>query len=510
MHLSALDPDSRTAEQSGWRLSALERNQLLAALLTASLLVLPIALHVPLYQDDFERAVNGMYYWSGDGRPLSEFIARLLALGSPQLALTSPLGTLLCIPGMAFTAILLCRLLEHRRSWGAVLATVLLFGSPYFIENLSFSFDGPLMVLAVFFAVSAADLVVEGRDSGSLIVGIGLTVCSLALYQAANPGLWIPVLWLVLFPPRGRPPSIGRLLQRLVSCELVALLVYRLLVVPSSGMLKYALKHGRTPALLDLPMTVITNLRVFVAHLLDDWVGTAGGTLLCLFLVIGLLISALEVSDSGAAARRPLLFLWRAVAGLLLLLVSYGLTLILLKPVMDPRAFIGVGVVLACLGLSATRQVNAAALLGHGWRALRAWLSLGITASVAWLCVAVLFAYTSAYAQQQQFNDEILAAIAMDVHERIDQPIRDLAIEGRAPLAPAAANTLRSFPVLKHYGQVAPLHVFWPNLRFMTYGFQALGRDGADSLTSPRSVVSTSLYDLAVDQSTLLIRFRSK
>ena len=101
MHLSALDPDGRTAEQSRWRLSALERNQLLAALLTASLLVLPIALHVPLYQDDFERAVNGMYYWSGDGRPLAEFIARLLALGSPQLALTSPLGTLLCVPGMA-------------------------------------------------------------------------------------------------------------------------------------------------------------------------------------------------------------------------------------------------------------------------------------------------------------------------------------------------------------------------------------------------------------------------
>ena len=65
-----------------------ESNQLRAALVTALLLVLPICLSVPLYQDDFERAVNGMYYWAGDGRPLSEFIARLLALGSPQLALT--------------------------------------------------------------------------------------------------------------------------------------------------------------------------------------------------------------------------------------------------------------------------------------------------------------------------------------------------------------------------------------------------------------------------------------
>ena len=104
--------------QPQWRLNASEWNQLLAALATALVLVLPICLNVPLYQDDFERAVNGMYYWAGDGRPLSEFVARLLALGAPQLALTSPLGTLLCVPAMAFSAILFCRLLRHRRSWG--------------------------------------------------------------------------------------------------------------------------------------------------------------------------------------------------------------------------------------------------------------------------------------------------------------------------------------------------------------------------------------------------------
>jgi hypothetical protein len=254
---------------------------------------------------------------------------------------------------------------------------------------------------------------------------------------------------------------------------------------------------------------VITNLQMFLGHLLDDWIGTPAGTLLLLFLGIGLLMSALEVPATGPAGRRRLLVVWRVVAGLLLLVFSCGLTLILLKPVMDPRAFIGVGAVLACLGLTTTRQLHGAALLGRGWSALRAWLALAITAAVAWLCVAVLFAYASAYAQQQQFNNEILASIAMDVHERIDQPITDLAIEGRAPLAPAVSNTLRSFPVLKHYGQVAPLHVFWPNLRFMTYGFQALGRDGADSLIAPRPVLSTSLYDLAVEGSTLLIRFQS-
>ena len=140
---------------------------------------------------------------------------------------------------------------------------------------------------------------------------------------------------------------------------------------------------------------------------------------------------------------------------------------------------------------------------------MRSWLALGLSSAVAWFCVAVLFAYTSAYAQQQQFNDEILASIAMDVHERIDQPISEIAIEGRAPLAPAVANTLRTFPVLKHYGQVAPLHVFWPNLRLMTYGFQSLGRTDADRMEAPRTLVQSALYDLSIDQARLLIRFKS-
>ena len=62
--------------KSKWPLNPAEWNQLWAALVTAVVLVLPIGLYVPLYQDDFERAVNGMYYWaskramnSDKGRP---------------------------------------------------------------------------------------------------------------------------------------------------------------------------------------------------------------------------------------------------------------------------------------------------------------------------------------------------------------------------------------------------------------------------------------------------------
>ena len=43
----------------------------------------------------------------------------------------------------------------------------------------------------------------------------------------------------------------------------------------------------------------------------------------------------------------------------------------------------------------------------------------------------------------------------------------------------------------------------------MTYGFQSLGRTDADRLEDPRTVVESALYDLSIDQATLLIRFKS-
>ena len=49
----------------------------------------------------------------------------------------------------------------------------------------------------------------------------------------------------------------------------------------------------------------------------------------------------------------------------------------------------------------------------------------------------------------------------------------------------------------------------WPNLRLMTYGFQSLGRTGADRLEAPRTFVESALYDLSIDQARLLIRFKS-
>ena len=134
---------------SFWPLTSRDRGQLVVALWVGLLLVVPLALHAPLYFDDLGRSLNGSYGWSEDGRPLADFVSQLLLMGAPRTVLTSPLGLLVCLPAMAWTSWLFTRLFQHPRPWAAPLACMFLFGSPYFIENLSYSFDAPQMVLAV-------------------------------------------------------------------------------------------------------------------------------------------------------------------------------------------------------------------------------------------------------------------------------------------------------------------------------------------------------------------------
>ena len=102
---------------SFWPLTSRDRGQLVAALWVGLLLVVPLALKVPMFIDDFGRSLSGSYDWSKDGRPLAELIYQTLMLGSDRVVLTSPLGQLLCLPGMALSSLLLCRIVGHRAAW---------------------------------------------------------------------------------------------------------------------------------------------------------------------------------------------------------------------------------------------------------------------------------------------------------------------------------------------------------------------------------------------------------
>ena len=155
--------------------------RLLLALSMSVLVVLPLALKVPMYLDDYLRAVEGVSKWSGDGRPAASFLWTLITLNAPRLSLASPLGLLLCVPAFIGSGLLLCRTLRHRQVWGPAVVVGLLFACPYFLENLSFSFDAPLMVLAVLANLAAATVLAERPRSWPLPLAMGCAVVLLVV-----------------------------------------------------------------------------------------------------------------------------------------------------------------------------------------------------------------------------------------------------------------------------------------------------------------------------------------
>ncbi len=475
--------------------------RLLLALSMSVLVVLPLALKVPMYLDDYLRAVEGVSKWSGDGRPAASFLWTLITLNAPRLSLASPLGLLLCVPAFIGSGLLLCRTLRHRQVWGPAVVVGLLFACPYFLENLSFSFDAPLMVLAVLANLAAATVLAERPRSWPLPLAMGcavlLLVVAFSLYQAANPAFWLPVGFAALTVVQRR----WSLLWQGVGCQVLALLSYRWLVLAPIDLGGYAEERGLLPSGWQLFTVVGSNLQTYGLLLKAHWLNTPSGDVFAVFFVVTFLIVCLSVG-------RP----WITALLLMPLLVfSYGMPLLLEAPVWSPRTFIGVGVSAACLALLATRG-GLSDRMASAWRRGLQFLALVVTAAALWTCLHVLYVYANAQMAQQNLNSFVVSHLTRTLNEADVDPrlVNELYVMGTAPLSPIAENSFRSVPYLRSL--VRPLSHRWAGmetkLMLQERGFGTL-RNRNDNTGPVRSLGSTALMDLSLQGRRLDIKFKS-
>ena len=489
---------------SMWPLTPRDRGQLLAALVVGLLLVVPLALKVPMFIDDFGRSLSGSYDWSKDGRPLAELIYQTLMLGADRVVLTSPLGQLLCLPGMALSSLLLCRIVDHRAVWAGGLATIFLFGQPYALQTLSYSFDSPLMVFAVLLSLAAGACLVLGTSPRSRIAAVALVVCSLATYQPANSAFWIVVLMALLFPHGPQKRSGWRVLADLVACQLLALLIYKYGLFSQLELKDYAAYHSALPPLGDLPAVLVANSGRYLSTLLDDWRETEAG----LVFLIAALVSLLTACFGSQTTHKPGPMRWRSarsvgfrtLAVLMIVALSHGLPLLLSRPIFEPRTFVGIGVVMASLALMATRE---------GWRG---WWNRGVLlvlVAAAWACITITYAYANAQSAQQALNQQVLQSVTQTLQQRglRTADFNRVVITGKTPRAPVADNTFRTFPYLKRL--VKPVKGnWWGHIGLKHEGFRKPFKMlQPDDIGTPQPIASTSLYSLAKEGRTLVVHF---
>jgi hypothetical protein len=417
------------------------------------LLVIPIALHIDLFNDDFGRASFGAIRWHTDGRLFSEFLYRFAHLGSNRSVLEHPLGEILCLPlmlaGGFFNA-----LIFKRKSiiWPGVLA-VLLFGQPYFLENLSYSFDAPLMVSAVSMCLIASWLCTLSNRKFYVLCAGTLVTLSLLVYQPANNAFWIPPFLLLISRigalrnvqagTNSRELNGKIILKNIIAVELSSLLLYKILFAPFFRLSSYANHAQKLPGVEDFLPNLLDNLMGFVQHLLRDGFNSPLGVVAAIYIFISVIVI------SGCPSRTKSITKFFLI--LVVLVCSQGVMSALTLKGMPARTFIGFGVFLSSI-MPLAWISSFERSWGQASKAVFRRVYIFTVGLFLWGLISCSFSYGNAFSSQAALNDYYRQVISNSIlrnESYISGQIHRMYISGMSPSSLVVTNTVKTYPFLK-------------------------------------------------------------
>lgn len=515
------------------------RAQLFASSVVAVLITIPIALMMPMYMDDYQRALSGKFAWTADGRPLAELIYKLFLFDSPRTALISPLGLLLCIPLISLSSIVICRIFGHRNYWAAILSTFFIFCQPYFLENLSYSFDAPLMVLAILLALVSALLVIVYPFRLAFLFAVFLNVCSLALYQPANVSFWIPTTLSIVFPflpgymtTKKKIYPIFKIIPKqllhrndfnlfwsMIFCQLISFLTYKVVILNNVILKSYTTQHADLAPVNKIVSTLLDNIYSYMAKIFTDWNQTKFGFLFLILIVSSIIIASFNYTSSSQSSLSVKFKIFRDTgsvclrifAASLIFLISYGVPIILLNPVFPPRTFIGLGIFTASLILIATRslfKIEPLSRVQFQFLRIRDYVFVILIVFSLWSCLYILFAYVNAYTYQTKLDDYYISSIVSDLRQAgySNTDFNTVKFTGKLPYSPVTLNTYKTLPYLKSFVKPLQSPLGWPHIKMRHYGFDKIKL--VDHPIEGRVINSNPVYKLSTNNDNVIIKFK--
>ena len=423
-----------------------------ASLGLPALLITPFIVHVGLFNDDFGRAYFGATRWNTDGRIFGEFLYRFAHLGSSRAVLEQPLGALVCLPlmlaGGFFNA-----LIFKRKSifWPGILA-VLIFGQPYFLENLSYSFDAPLMVTAVTMCLLASWLcTLPSRKIYTLVAG-SLVTLSLLVYQPANNAFWIPASLLLISRigasrkaengASDRGATVNIILKNIVFVELFSALLYKFIFTPFFRLSSYAEHVQKLPSSKEFLPSLLSNLKDFANHLIQDGISSPLGITISIYIIVSVLVISANPNRTKGTIKLALMF------GVLFF--SQGLMLALALKSSPQRTFIGFGVFLAAILPIAWISI-CESRWGKSVKPIIRRVYNFSASLLLWGLISCAFSYGSAFSSQAALNEyyrQVITNAILKNESYMLGRVNSMSILGVSPSSLVVINTVKKYPFL--------------------------------------------------------------
>lgn len=451
------------------------------------------------YIDDLNRSIIGYKEWDNFSRYISYYLSTFMHMDT-ILADVSPLTQLVAIAFLSFASLILVWSIREviwkneesqwesteqpykkRLTTLAIIASIPIGLSPYFLEELSFKYDSPYMALSVLFSVLPFVFIHHIRAYIPVAILSSLGMCM--TYQASSGVEIILVLFFGFLMFNQTNAGIKKTLTFIG----VSFLTY----ATALGIFKVFIMHpfAHTQAgtstfpLSELPSGFISNMQMYLGYLWSDFDWT--GVKICFFALMGVFLLSIVYQSKRS---KILALLLGALVLSLGIMLSYGVYLVLAEPLQRPRAFIGIGVWAAAMAVYVvsawrgwaykqedTRQTNSNTLVSRPFYARSFFvISAVVVGFFSWSLIVFANAYGNALSQQDKYQAFRLTILLQDLVNVMpkQKSYKDYTfrIKGWITASPVLENSSKHNPLMKRLVKITD-GKYWVRTAMKHYGW---------------------------------------
>jgi hypothetical protein len=426
--------------QSLWARILTPREVLLVFLAASFLHVFPLVQADYFYNDDNWRALVAGEGWREEGRVIIELFYNALSFGSKAPDLF-PLPLFIATAGISFALRSLTFFYFERPTFVHCLVVLPIWYTPFFLQNLSYHYDGPAMALGLVALVYAV-IWSDKRAWRDVWIPALLLAVALSIYQVLI-GFFIAMCCVEV---------IRRVWEGTPSEQVLRFIARKLMVIVGGVLVYYVtayqLMTGARQALLPLEagsLLAIGDRLSFLAHMLGGWVTEGARPLIW----SGALLTLVGFAWAGIGLLRRPDLLWRKVLLLLIYLLALpvllfcipGITLFFTEFNYGARTLVAFSALLLLMFFLSLQILT------------RLHAGLGLVLLIPLLAMlSFSFGHGRALSLQKEQEAVVLASLAYDINH---SPLRDktrlyMIPELKANWLPAASGLFAAMPAQRY------------------------------------------------------------
>jgi len=397
-----------------------------------------------LYIDDLGRSLHHYDNWTSAGRPVADLLSRLLFMGSHPFNVT-PLTQIFALVAISTAAFLIAYIFNTAVTWQSFLFILPMGISPFFLENISYSFDSLWMSLAILTACYPIFIIRLDISSVSrLLLGSISLFLSFCLYQPAV-GVFLILTIFAIYVDYIDNKKIFKTIFQLIIMLLIALEAYKLMAIFISFD-HYAKEHKEILTSPEIYKSAIANICSYLDILKTDWIWNPIGVLVSVIFIDFIISNCCYILHINSCKKYKKLIITILIIPIALIFSS-GPQFLLKNPVFAPRTFLSLSVLVPAVLFAISKTI------------LKYKIVI-VNICIALLCLqSALVASTYGFIlkNQKQYEDKILYHLTYDIDFLSKKfNFTSIYIKGTIGKTPVIGDTANVYPILN---KLNPVHL---------------------------------------------------